>query len=74
MKNAVPLSTLIDPDLKKAAVELCRRKGMKLRSLIELALIEQIEDEIDLETYLRRRNEDRVALEDLLSGRSKTRS
>jgi len=67
----VALSTLIDARVKKAALEFCRRRGLKLRYLVEQALIEQIEDEIDLEAYRRRKDEDTVPLEQILAKRAK---
>jgi len=71
MKSVVALSTLIDARVKKAALEFCRRRGLKLRYLVEQALIEQIEDEIDLEAYRRRKDEDTVPLEQILAKRAK---
>lgn len=41
---------------------------MKLRYLIEQALIERLEDEIDLKAYHDRIHEDTVPLEDVLAG------
>lgn len=60
------LSTNIDFDLKQALVLFCKRKGIKIQSVVENAIREQIEDEIDLAAYLERQNEDEVALETVL--------
>jgi hypothetical protein len=74
MAETITLSTEIDSQIKKAALEFCRRRGLKLRYLVEQALMEQLEDEIDLEAYHQRRSEETVSLEDILSGpKKKTR-
>jgi regulator of PEP synthase PpsR (kinase-PPPase family) len=65
------LSTVIDSRVKDAVTELCRRRGIKMRYLIEKALVEQLEDEIDLEAYETRRNEDTYSLEEILTGLEK---
>lgn len=67
------LSTMIDAQVKEAVTSFCKRRGIKLRYLVEQALIEQLEDEIDLETYHARRNEETVSLEQVLTKRSKKR-
>ncbi len=69
--SAVPLSTMIDSDVKKAVTAYCKRRGLKLRSLIEQALVEQLEDEIDLEAYHQRRLEDTIPLEKILAGHAR---
>lgn len=58
-KNAT-LSTIIDAEVKDALSAFCNRKGLKIRDVIENALIEQLEDEIDLEAYKLRKNEERI--------------
>jgi hypothetical protein len=73
MSQTVTLSTEIDAQVKKAAVEFCRRRGLKLRHLVEQALIEQIEDEMDLESYNQRKAEQTVPLEDILAGLKKSK-
>jgi hypothetical protein len=73
MRETVTLSTDIDAQVKKAAVEFCRRRGLKLRHLVEQALIEQIEDEMDLEAYHQRKAEQTVPLEDILAGLKKAK-
>ncbi len=69
--SAVPLSTMIDSDVKKAVTAYCKRRGLKLRSLIEQALVEQLEDEMDLEAYHQRRLEDTIPLEKILAGHAR---
>ena len=71
MNTESTLSTVIDAKVKDAAMEFCKMRGMKLRHLVEMALIEQIEDEIDLEAYHQRKSEETVSLEEILRGRKK---
>ena len=73
MNETTTLSTVIDAQVKDALVKLCKRKGIKLRYLIEQAIIEQLEDEIDLEAYRQRRGEETVSLEELLAKSRKGR-
>ena len=68
MNETATLSTVIDARVKDAITAFCKRRGIKLRYLIEQALIEQLEDEIDLEAYHARRDEETVPLEEILSG------
>ena len=63
------LSTVIDGRVKKALQDYCKRKGLKMRFVIEEALIEQLEDEIDLEAYRKRKDEETFSLEEVLSKR-----
>ncbi len=68
MNETATLSTIIDARVKDALVSFCKRRGIKLRYLIEQALVEQLEDEIDIEAYHARREEETVSLEDVLAG------
>lgn len=68
MADTVTLSTIIDADVKRALAAYCERNGLKMRSVIERAILEQLEDEIDLQAYRDRRDEPTVPLEDVLSG------
>ncbi len=70
MANLATLSTVVAPEVKRAARAYCKRHGLKLRFLVEKALVEQLEDEIDLEAYRARKAEETVPLEVVL-GRSK---
>ncbi len=67
--QAVPFSTMIDAHVKTAVTVFCKRRGLKLRYLVEQALVEQLEDAIDLEAYIRRRAEKTLSLEQVLAGR-----
>ncbi len=68
MSETATLSTIIDARVKDAVTEFCKRRGIKMRYLIEQALIEQLEDEIDLEAFRTRRNEDTFSLDEVLAG------
>ena len=74
MSETSTLSTVIDARVKDAITLFCKRRGIKLRYMVEKALIEQLEDEIDLEAYHARRNEETVSLEEVLSGLGKRKS
>lgn len=63
MSETATLSTIIDARVKDAVTRFCKSRGMKMRNLVEQALIEQLEDEIDLEAYRKRRNEETFTLE-----------
>ena len=74
MHRTTTLSTVIDADVKEAAARFCKRRGLKLQYLVEQALVEQLEDEIDLEAYHQRRHEATVPLEKILDGPAKRKS
>jgi len=63
MSETATLSTIIDARVKDAVTRFCKSRGIKMRYLVEQALIEQLEDEIDLEAYRKRRNEETFTLE-----------
>lgn len=65
------LSTIIDARVKKAVSDYCKRRGLKLRFVVEEALVEQLEDEIDLEAYYKRRGEETFRLDEVLAGQKK---
>lgn len=69
-KNSV-LSTVIDTGVKEAITAFCQMRGLKLRYLIEQALIEQMEDAVDLEDYQARRSEKTVPFSKVLRRRKK---
>ncbi|MCA1588794.1 MAG: DUF6290 family protein [Acidobacteria bacterium] len=71
MSETATLSTIIDARVKDAVTSFCKRRGIKMRYLIEQALIEQLEDEIDLEAFRSRKNEETVPLEKVLAGLKK---
>ena len=67
MSDTATLSTIIDARVKDAVTRFCKRRGIKMRYLIEQALVEQLEDEIDLEAYHARRDEETYSLEEVLA-------
>ena len=70
-KTTTTLSTVIDLEVKRAATLYCKQHGMKLQYLVEKALIEQLEDSIDLQAYREREKEPTTSLEDILAARKK---
>lgn len=73
MAETATLSTVIDARVKDAITSFCKERGIKLRYLIEQALVERLEDEIDLEAYHARRDEETVSIEEILAGIGKKR-
>ena len=65
------LSTLIDARVKNALSTYCKRRGLKLRYVVEEALVEQLEDEIDREAYYARKDEEVFSLDEVLAARKK---
>ena len=68
-EETAPLSTVIDARVKRALSHYCKRNGLKVRYVVEQALIEQLEDEIDREAFHTRKNEKLFSLEEVLAGR-----
>jgi len=66
MEKQATLSTSIDSDLKKALAAFCKKRGLKIQSVVENAIREQLEDEIDLASYDERKNEEEVSLTSIL--------
>ena len=62
MEKQSTLSTSIDSDLKKALAAFCKKRGLKIQSVVENAIREQLEDEIDLASYDERKNEEEISL------------
>jgi hypothetical protein len=71
MSKQTSLSTIIDSDLKKALTAFCKKRGLKIQSVVETAIREQLEDEIDLDTYRARKNEDEIPLSQILKKQKK---
>lgn len=71
MSKTATISTIIDSDIKAALTAYCKRHGLKIRYFIEQALVEHMEDFIDLEAYQERKNEETVDFEDVLARRNK---
>lgn len=66
MQKQATLSTTIDLDLKKALASFCKKRGLKIQSVVEKAIREQLEDEIDLASYDERKDEEEVSLATVL--------
>ena len=66
MKNSLPLSTLIDSEVKSALQNYCKKKGLKIQYVIEKALLDLLEDEIDSDAYIARKNETSVSFNEVL--------
>ena len=66
MPKQATLSTNIDFDLKEALSLFCKKRGLKIQSVVETAIREQLEDEIDLADYQERKNEDEISLASVL--------
>jgi hypothetical protein len=62
MAKTATLSTNLDPELKLALSAYCKRRGLKIQSVVEAAIREQLEDEIDLAAYFDRKDEAEVSL------------
>jgi len=66
MAKITTLSTNIDADLKKALTLYCKKRGLKIQSVVEEAIREQLEDEVDLADFDARKNEEEVSLSAVL--------
>lgn len=66
MSKQATLSTNIDFDLKEALTHFCKKRGLKIQSVVENAIREQLEDEIDLAAFLDRKDEDEVLFSNVL--------
>ena len=73
MNETATLSTVIDARVKEAITAYCKERGIKLRYLIEQGLVERLEDEIDMEAYHARRDEETVPFEEVLAGLKKSK-
>lgn len=62
MAKQTTLSTNIDLELKEALAAFCKKRGLKIQSVVENAIREQLEDEIDLASYHERKNEEEISL------------
>lgn len=74
MNKSVTLSTLVDPDVKRALLSYCKKRGAKVRFVVEQAIAELLEEELDLQAYFQRINEDKIPLESVLATRKRVRS
>lgn len=66
MAKHATLSTNIDSELKEALTLFCKRRGLKIQSVVEEAIREQLEDEIDLAAFNERKHEEELSLASVL--------
>ena len=66
MSKQATLSTNIDFELKEALTLFCKKKGLKIQSVVENAVREQIEDEMDLLSHQERKNEKEISFKAVL--------
>ena len=66
MSKHATLSTNIDADLKDALALFCKKHGLKIQTVVENAIRERLEDEMDLLDYTQRKNEEEVTLAQVL--------
>ena len=71
MARAATLSTTIDPAVKRALAHYCKGRGLKIRYVVERAIVELIEDESDLAVWRRRRDEPAVPWAEVLKAHRK---
>lgn len=62
MAKQAKLTTNIDLELKEALSVFCKKHGLKIQRVVENAIREQLEDEMDLASYHERKNEEEVTL------------
>ena len=67
MGKPVTFSTNLDFQIKEALAFFCKKRGLKIQHFVENAIVQQLEDEIDLEAYYKRKNEDTIPLEKLVN-------
>jgi len=60
MAREATLSTAIDPEVKRALALYSKKHGLKIRFVVERAIVELIEDESDLAAWRQRRDEPMV--------------
>lgn len=64
--KSVNISTQISDKAKKALNLFCKKRGIKIGRFIENAIIEKLEDEIDMAEYEERKNEERMSLDEVI--------
>jgi len=66
MLKRATLSTNIDFELKEALSIFCKKRGLKIQSVVENAIREQLEGEMDLAAYLEREDEQEISFSSAL--------
>ena len=74
MARQATLSTAIDPAVKRALALYAKKHGLKMRFVVQRAIVELIEDESDLAVWRQRRDEPVVLWAEVLKahGRAAT--
>ncbi len=62
MKKRSNLSIQIDSQIKKALILFCKERGLKIQTVVENAIYEYLEEELDLSTCETRKNEEEISL------------
>ncbi len=60
------MTVTIDFKTKKALTEYCKKHGKKIQHVVEEAILQTIEDEIDLEAIQLREDEDVISFEEVI--------
>jgi hypothetical protein len=71
MAREATLSTTIDPAVKRALALYSKKNGLKLRFVVEQAIVDLLEDESDLAAWRQRRDEPIVSWEEVLKSHRK---
>jgi hypothetical protein len=71
MPREATLSTTIDPVVKRALTVYSKKHGLKIRFVVERAIVELIEDESDLAAWRERRDDPTVSWEEVLKAHRK---
>jgi len=71
MPREATLSTEIDPAVKRALATYSKRHGLKIRFVVEQAIVDLIEDESDLAAWRARRDEPVVPWAEVLRAHRK---
>ena len=71
MPREATLSTAIDPAVKRALALYSKKRGLKMRFVVERAIVELIEDESDLTVWRQRRDEPVVPWAEVLKAHRK---
>lgn len=63
--NETKLSTIISKPIKDAVTVFCKKNGLKLKNFIEEALLERLEEQMDIEDIKSRKKEPTVSFEQI---------
>jgi len=74
MPREATLSTTINPEVKRALALYSKQSGLKIRFVVERAIVELIENESDLAIWSQRRDEPTVAWAEVLKAHKKAAS